>query len=427
MQDLSNSVGDGCKNEKQDVALVQAILVLSKRPAALDRKSPKYLQSYDGNWGETSSNALRQFQADRVFVTPDGTACQPVAGATEGRVNKGDATWKKLAVAPPEGSRDLRVLTKGKTVHLAASGDQLAASIGRVNSLTFQPAFRARIIALINQIFAGYGMAINVCHDGDRRTFQKQYEILMQPVTHPGSRVVTHAGPGESNHNFGQAADLGFTGLHWLKGDGTVVNDDCWLHKLSPDPRVLSPEALLFFDMLRSEGTAAGLFRGPVDDHPHLQAWSDSAVDMAARLADLLTRSGHMRWTGHHGRYSCDLGFNGQFFPVGSAAQIWNNAAPITIDTLTRARQQAAAGQRPAPNPGGRPAGANPGGRPAGANPGGPPGGPNPARPPAAPAPNPGRPPAGQTPVTQAEVAEMQRRLRADFAAADGNWQAWRP
>jgi len=404
MQDLSNSVGDGCKNEKQDVALVQAILLLSKRPAALDTKTPKYLESYDGNWGQTSLGALRQFQYDQVFVTPDGTACQQVAGATEGRVDPGDSTWKKLAVAPPQGTRDLRVRTGGKTVYLAASGDQLAATIAHVNSATFQPAFRARIIALINQIFARYGMAINVCRYGDRRTFQRQYELLTQPGT-----PVTHAGPGESNHNFGQGADLGFTELHWLKGDGTVVNDEtCWLHKLDPR-QVITPEAKLFWDLLRREGTAAGLFRGPVDDHPHLQAWSDSAIDMADRLADLLTRSGHMRWTGRHGRYSCDLGFNGQFFPVGSAAQIWNNAAPITVDILTRARQQAAAGQRPAPNPGGRPAGANPGG------------------PPAAPGPNPGRPPAGQTPVTQADVAEMQRRLRADFDAADGNWQAWRP
>jgi hypothetical protein len=401
MQDLSDSVGDGGKNEHHDVALVQAILVLSKRPAKLDPKTPKYLDSYDGNWGKDSPEALRQFQYDQVFVNADGTACQQVAGATDGRVNPGDSTWKKLAVAPPESSRDLRVLSGGKTVYVAAGRDQLAASLGRINSATFQPAFRALIVVLVNQIFARYGIAINVCRNGDRRTFQKQYEILTQP-----GPAVTHAGPGESNHNFGQAADLGFTELHWLKGDGTVVNDEtCWLHKLDPR-QVIPPEAKLFWDLLRREGIAAGLFRGPVDDHPHLQAWNDSAIDMAERLADLLTRSGHMRWTGHHGRYSCDLGFNGQFFPVGSAAQIWNNAAPITIETLTRARQQAA-GQQPVPNPGRPPAG------------------PNPGRPPLGP--NPGRPPAGPPPVAEADVVEMRRRLRADFDAADSNWQAWRP
>src|SRR5262245_10000234 len=93
------------------------------------------------------------FNTIRFSSPPDGTACQQVAGATEGRVNPGDSTWKKLAVAPPQGTRDLRVLTGGKTVYLAASGDQLAATIAHVNSATFQPAFRARIIALINQIF----------------------------------------------------------------------------------------------------------------------------------------------------------------------------------------------------------------------------------------------------------------------------------
>jgi hypothetical protein len=115
---------------------------------------------------------------------------------------------------------------------------------------------------------------------------------------------------------------------------------------------------------------------------------------MASRLADLLTRSGRMRWTGARQRYQCDFGLGGQFFEVGTAAQVWNRQATVTVDALTRARAQAAA--RPV-------AGAAP------------------ARPPAAQGARPAAPA-----VTIQDVVAMQAALRADFEAADDNWQAWR-
>ena len=93
--------------------------------------------------------------------------------------------------------------------------------------LTFQPLFGTNVAAVINRIFDSYGIATGVCANGDRRTFQTQYQLLTS------GRNVTHAGPGESNHNFGQAVDLGFEGLRWLRADGTPVdNETSWLHAL---------------------------------------------------------------------------------------------------------------------------------------------------------------------------------------------------
>jgi hypothetical protein len=305
--------------------------------------------------------------------------------ATAGLVAPKDATWRKLVEKVHPDFANLRVLSGGKTVYVAATATQLQSRISEVTTLTFAPAFRQRVIACINQVHALYGIALGVCTNGDRRTFQTQYNLLT------GGGNVTHAGPGESNHNFGMAVDLGFRGLHWLRKEGTVVEDETyWLHRLNPNQNVIAAEALRFWEVLRSVGTSAqiGMFRGPVGDRPHLQNWNDVGVDMAARLANLLTRVGTMRWTGAHQRYQCDLGYGGLLFAVGSARQIWNRQAIVTISMITQARAAAAAAHPPSP-------GANP-----------------------APGPTP-------PPVTAADVTAMQAELRRQFELADANWSSW--
>lgn len=389
MQNLSGTVGEHGANTRHDTALLQAILVLTRRPANLDPQRSKYLAAIDGDCGERTKGAIRQFQYDQVFVAPGGGRSQAVPGVTAGLISPNDVTWKKMTAAVPDGFTDLRVLNASKTVYVAATQAQRNARIADVGRLTFQPIFRRNVIALINGIYDRHGVAIGVCRAGDRRTFQTQYELLTS------GRQVTNAGPGESNHNFGQAVDLGFENLRWLRRDGTVVEDETsWLHRLDPQQRAIG-EALVFWNMLRNEGARVGLHRGPVADHPHLQAWSDAGIDMATRLADLLTRAGGMRWTGRQQRYQCDLGFAGLFFDVGSAAQIWNRQATITAATLTEARSQV--GGQPLAAPG---AARQPAGAPRGA-------------------------PAGAPAVTPQDIAAMRESLRGDFAAADGSWEKW--
>jgi hypothetical protein len=139
-------------------------------------------------------------------------------------------------------------------------------------------------------------------------------------------------------------------------------------------------------------------FRGPVADRPHLQNWDDQGVSMAARLANLLNRSGAMRWNAIRGSYSSDLGFGGELYPVGSAAQIWNRQATVTVDMPSRARTAQAAqhghqnqGLAPQPAAFGRASPATP------ANP------------------------------TQADVLLKQQELRREFELADANWPNWTP
>lgn len=389
MQHLTGTVGEGGANARHDTALVQAMLALATRPPALDPSKSRYLDKIDGDCGNHTKAAIRRFQYDRVFVDPSGRTSQAVTGATAGSVRDGDVTWTRLVAVLPPTLKDLRVLRGSKTVYAAADPAALNGSISRANQMTFEATFRLNVITVMRRMFDTFGIAIDVCTDGDRRTFQTQYELLTS------GRNVTHAGPGESNHNFGQAVDFGFRGLRWLRDDGTPVeNEDAWLHQLDPRQSATG-EALMFWQALRTTGIQVGLFRGPESDRPHLQAWSDAGIDMASRLAAHLTSAGTMRWQGRAQRYQCDLGFGGRFFEVGSAAQIWSRQSPVTIDMLTQARAQTS---------GPMAAGAGAAGRT------------GPATSVAAPV----RP-------TAVDVAAMRDALRADFDASDANWRTWTP
>jgi hypothetical protein len=369
MQKLSGSVGENGKNAVHDVALVQAILVLARRPASLDPKSSAYLEKYDGDCGKLTKRAILNFQSDSIFVSPDGRSSQFVPTATSGLIVPDDITWKRLSVAPPENLRDLRVLENAKVIYAAASAEELSRCIASVTSATFEANFKIKVLRLINRMFEQRGIAVGVCADGARRTFQKQYELRTS------GRNVTNAGPGESNHNYGQAVDLGFKDLHWLKNDGTAVSrEDSWLHQLDAY-KAFSGQSNNFWNALRSEGTSGfvGLFRGPLDDKPHLQAWNDNGVSMSKSLADLLTRSGKLRWTSQGSQYKCDLGYSGSYFDVGTAVTIWAGNSTVTVSAIAQASKRKPHEVKPD------------------------------------------------------EVSKMNQKLLQDFQAADTNWQAWKP
>lgn len=376
MQLITASVGDGtAANNTSDVALVQAMLVKIQRPLAPGQAAGPYLGSYDGNCGNLTKAAIRAFQADHVFVSPAGNASMPNPNATAGQVLPSDATWAKLVARMPAGFADLRVLSGGKIVYVAADAATLQNRLAALGTLTFHAAFLIKVRNCINQMHAQHGIAIGVCPQGDRRDFQAQYALLT------GGGNVTNAGPGESNHNFGMATDLGFKGLAWLHANGAPdVNETPWLHHLTAQNNA---QALKFWEAMRAVGTspAVGAFRGPLGDRPHLQNWNDANVSMTARLAVHLQASGSMQWSRAAGTYRCDLGLGGQQIAVGTAAQIWNLNATLTAAQLTQARNAAAAAHGTAAPP----------------------------------------------PATAQDLAAMRQALRAQFELADANWQNWTP
>jgi hypothetical protein len=270
----------------------------------------------------------------------------------------------------------MRTMTGGRVVYVAATAAELQAKVTAFAAKTFTAPFRAKVSTTINSMHTLYGVAIGVCPQGDRRDFQTQYDLLNS------GRGVTNAGPGESNHNFGMAVDLGFKGLKWLRANGTVVTDETdWLHRLDT---VGGGQSAKFWAAMRAAGIAAGAFRGPIGDLPHLQNWSDQGVSMTGRLPVHLAASGTMRWARGAGVYTCDLGYGGTLIPVGTASQIWNRQATVTAAQIQQLHAAAAA---------------------------------------RAPRPAPGRPPAPPAP----DVAAMRQLLRGEFDLADTNWANWTP
>jgi hypothetical protein len=59
----------------------------------------------------------------------------------------------------------------------------------------------------------------------------KHGHVITDPKTGK-VKYATGAGPGESNHNFGMAVDIGFRGFKFVKSHGGAEVDDWWLVKL---------------------------------------------------------------------------------------------------------------------------------------------------------------------------------------------------
>lgn len=389
MQLISASVGENATNTVSDVALVQAILLKTTRTAAPNRAAGPYLASYDGAAGPATTAAIKAFQADHLMVLNAAKQSVLAPSATLGQVKPSDATWAKLLTEVPAEFANLRVLSGGKIVYVQATAAELQGKISAANGLTFTATFRTKVIACINKMHADYGIAVGVCPKGDRRTFQAQFQIRRDTPAN------TKAGPGESNHNYGMATDIGFEGLRWLHANGTVqANEDPWLKYLHA---AKAAEETRFWTALRTVGTSAavGAFRGPLSDSPHLQNWDDSTVSMTLRLAAHLQASGTMKWSrgvvaSGATTYKCDLGLGVAQYDVGTAMQIWDLNATLTAATLTQARAAAAAAA-------------------------------------AAHAPRGTPPPKPQPPATAADVTAMRQALRAQFDLADTNWRNWTP
>src|SRR4051812_43120807 len=109
MQAITKGVGVDQPNVAGDVALIEAMLVKTQKPAQPAKPSAGYLASYDGTFDSATTDAITAFQSDKKLSG---------AGVTAGKVAPGDGTYTALVAALPEGFTDLRVLTNHRTVYL---------------------------------------------------------------------------------------------------------------------------------------------------------------------------------------------------------------------------------------------------------------------------------------------------------------------
>ena len=312
MPNITASVGDGATNKTHDVALVQAMLRIVK-----NAKGVSYLTgSYDGSYGAGTKDAVVAFQKDHAKVIQAG---QP-GKEKEGVVAVGGATLATLAAALPATHKELRIIPNTKTVYLeAAGGDAVTSAAAIRNDGEFEATFRTRLASLVDSMYAEHRIVLWITPTGRRRTFAQQ-----------AAETKTNAGPGESNHNFGRASDIGFRGFRWIQGDGGIKKDADWLNALEG----ASPaKANAFWDARDALAAKLPLYRLQFE-RVHLQLYDQATISNPRSLAKLLNTVGKAKWdTG----YKSDLGYGGALFHVGTAKQIWAGNATVSKADLAKA------------------------------------------------------------------------------------------
>jgi hypothetical protein len=380
MPRLTGTVGNRGANAAHDVALVQAILHVIKNRAG----ESYYPAAYDGICGTRTLDAISRFKSDhQLGPTPITAAASigpqrssfvgpPAPGPAP--IDNNSQTWRDMVAALPSEYKGARIIPGTLTVYLEMSAADAAASASSIAADSqLDAAFRQKIRQLVDRMQQLHGIALtSPPADGRRRTFQQQANL---------SAAVTGAGPGESNHQFGQAVDIGFNRLAVVARAGGIHRADYWLNHAG-----LTPKQQGEFWEARNKIAFGQLGLFPTSKHgdfPHIQAYPDTSVSCGKSLVALLTAVGKMKWKlgAYSGanQYQSDLGYGGAFFSVGTAKEIFLGNATITAEAIASARGTKS-GKLVKP-----------------------------------------------TEITQPEIAAVRRALKADFDAADANWTKWKP
>jgi hypothetical protein len=349
---ITSSVGDGAVNKTHDVALVQAMLRIVK-----NSKSVPYLAgNYDGSYSGQTKDAIVAFQKDNAKAIQAGQKGKE----KEGVVDAGGTTLATLAAALPATHEELRIIPNTKTVYLeGAAADAVASAAAIRGDAEFEATFKARLASLVDTIYAQHRIVLWITPTGRRRTFAQQ-----------AAETKTHAGPGESNHNFGRASDIGYRGLRWIQGDGAIRKDDDWLNALNG---AAAAKANALWDARDALAAKVPLYRLNFE-RIHLQLFDQSTVDNPRSLVKLLNTVGQAKWgTG----YKSDFGLGGALFPVGTARQIWAGNATVSKADLAKALTAKT------------------------------------------------KKVVKDTDITAQQIVDTQKALKADFEAADKNWIKW--
>jgi hypothetical protein len=216
------------------------------------------------------------------------------------------------------------------------------------------------VLQMVQKVFDEHEIVLGPWGD---LSFGRDFDGQLNGIS-PGS---SQAQPGESNHNFGRAMDIGFKGLRWI-GDDFIIRTVTGEHNFDTTLLGWRAEALFKARNLILEKPPVGtgpFFRirwsGKDEDPNHFQAvnqldmYPDPHVSMSQSLVGLLDTVGPLfpiaeltklglrvlgpmtwKWGGGH-RYNCDLGFGGDKFVVGEAKDIFLGRAAVTQDMLAQA------------------------------------------------------------------------------------------
>lgn len=356
MPQITASVGDGATNKTHDVALIQAMLRIVK-----DAKGAPYLAApYDGSYGDVTKNAILAFQTDHAKTIEAGEKGKEKLGVVE----PGAKSIAVLSAALPATHSALRVVPNTKTVYLEGSAADAKASATAIRADTgFEATFKTLLAKLVDTMYADHKIVLKLTPTGRRRTFAQQ-----------AAEVNTKAGPGESNHNFGRASDIGFKGFEWIQGDGTIKKDADWLNALETTS---AAKANALWDARDAIAKTIPLYRLQFE-RVHLQMYDQATFSNINSLVKLLNTVGKTKWAAG---YKSDFGLGGALYAVGTAKQVWAGTATVSKANLAAALTANEAKKS--------------------------------------------KKLFKEADITAKQIADMQKALKADFEAADTNWIKW--
>jgi hypothetical protein len=354
---ITGNVGDGAANKTHDVALLQAMLRIVKNA----KGAPYFSGNYDGPYGKATKDAITAFQNDNTDRIKPGQLGKEKLGV----VDPGAATIVTLSTALPATHKNLRIIPGTNLVYLEGSqGDAQASASSIRNDAEFESTFKDLLARLVDSMYAEHKIVLKITPTGRRRTF-----------AHQAAETSTFAGPGESNHNYGRAADIGFKGLSWIQADGTIKQDADWLNALEKTDKA---KAYALWDARDAIARKLPLF--PLEfERVHLQLYDQKTFSNINSLVRLLNTVGKAKWAAG---YKSDFGVGGALYQVGTAKQIWAGNATVARTDLAAAltaKEAAAKSTRVFK----------------------------------------------EADITQKQITEVQATLKSDFEAADKNWIKW--
>jgi hypothetical protein len=289
-------------------------------------------------------------------------------------------SFKELAARVPAPFDEMTIIAGTNTVFLPASSLDMHQSYAKISGdPQIEPTFRKQVCRLVELMYLQHKVVLWLTPSGNRRTFAQQ-----------AAEKNTFAGPGESNHNFGRAVDIGFRGFNWINRWCRIVKDTDWLNRLTEqEPQ----KANKLWDARDRVALKQVMMFRLQFERVHLQAFNQATVSSGRSLARLMSTVGAMKWEAHavaqavkgsskphkSWHYSADFALGGKKFPVGTSKQIWSGHAAVTKTILAQAWTQK------------------------------------------------GGKIWKDTDIAEADLHAARNALKADFVKADQQWKHWRP
>ncbi len=310
---LSNSVGINGKNISKDVLTIQKTL-----NKMLSLIAPIKKLAEDGSLGRTPEKsktvtAIKAFQKKVVgMINPDGL------------ISANGRTHKKIN-ATPEASSALKgaaLLTFPGTTFTHGRTKKTVAECIATLPTEIRADFKTKITQIIKEMHKlGIAFGTTKKYKAGYRTFQEQHSL---PTTS------TKAGPGESFHNYGLAADLGI--IDWVDNKGKNYSD-FWLGTMDSMAGYKGLSAKIWAKRNSVAGTGVYSLSWEIIHLQGVPAKTSGRESLAKCLneAAKATDYSYQKGVGKSNIYQCKVSKAAKWVNIGTAKELWSG----TIKNVT--------------------------------------------------------------------------------------------